>query len=356
MVGKASMERATIHGAGPPVAQNGFGFSAEERAIRDVAAEGWKLKERSSNGPRVSVVVPVRNRSEDLVRCLDCLLRQTLPAGEFEILICDDGSDSQDARAIERAVTEHDGRAGQVRYLRQSPRGPAAARNLGIRAARGEIVAFTDSDTLPSAGWLASLLVPFADAEVVAVEGPVRAPEPRVSPLQDAPRSEGGVFLTANMAYRRSVLEAIGGLDEAFPMPAFEDADLALAARGTGKFVHASDALVLHPWRRLTLRASVKRPRQLDWLLVTALRHGCLGWENRPTRYPRVRVSLAATVSLPLGRAKGALRYVTSAPADAFLRVFFCLVEALICLARVPHWLLGDFNIERRRFLEGGSQ
>ncbi|MFO0945329.1 MAG: glycosyltransferase family A protein [Planctomycetota bacterium] len=300
--------------------------------------------------PRVSVVVPTRNRVQDLERCLECLRGQSMPPDQFEILICDDGSESSSAKEIERLC----GGDARVRYLRQDPRGPAAARNMGVRAARGTIIAFTDSDTLPSRGWLAALIAPFADAEVAAVEGPVRPPEPRVSPLQDAPRSEGGVYLTANMAYRRSVLETVGGLDEMFPLPAFEDTDLALVARNEGRFDFAPEAVVIHPWRRLTLRGSFARLRQLDWLLVTALRHGCLAWVDRPTTHPRLRVALAATVFLPLGRARSALKFTRRNPRDVLLRLGYCLMESLVCLTRVPRWMFANVVIERKRFLEGG--
>src|SRR5690606_29145227 len=110
------------------------------------------------------------------------------------------------------------------------------------------------------------------------------------SPLEEAPRNEGGVHLTANMAYRRAVLLEVGGLDEAFPLAAFEDVDLALSIRDRGSFAWAPNAIVMHPWRKVTLRSSLRRMKQMDWLLVTALRYGCLGWENRPTKYPRMRI------------------------------------------------------------------
>ena len=190
----------------------------------------------------------------------------------------------------------------RVRYLHQDHKGPAAARNLGAGHARSAIVVFTDSDTLPQPGWLAAILAPFSSPDVIAVEGPVRPPRPAESPLEEAPRNEGGVHLTANMAYRRQILVEIGGLDEQFPLPAFEDVDLALCAAQHGKIAFAATALVIHPWRRVTLASSLRRLRQLDWLIVTAQRHGCLGWVDRPTRHPRSRVIKAALVTLPAGR------------------------------------------------------
>lgn len=301
---------------------------------------------------QASVVVPVRGRSDDLIRCVECLINQDFPADSYEILVCDDGSSAADAAEIRQFCESH----ATVRYLRQDPKGPAAARNLGIANAKAPIVAFTDSDTLPTRGWLAAILEPFSDPEVVAVEGPVRTPRPAESPLEEAPRNEGGVHLTANMAYRRQVLLDVGGLDEEFPLAAFEDVDLALSVRGRGHFAWAPNAVVMHPWRRVTLKSSLRRLKQLDWLLVTALRHGCLGWENRPTRYPRLRIALAAACTLPLGRVRKGLTYLFRSPADAAARIGISLIECVVSLSMAPRWLWGAFPVQRGRYLDGAAR
>lgn len=299
-----------------------------------------------------SVVVPVRGRPDDLQKCVDCLLDQNIDHQKYEILVCDDGSSEPDAQAISAYCSQH----SNVRYLRQDPRGPAAARNLGIAHARSEIVAFTDSDTLPTRGWLTAILEPFADPEVIAVEGPVRTPRPAVSPLEEAPRNEGGVHLTANMAYRRKVLVEVGGLDETFPLAAFEDVDLALSLRDRGNFAWAPHAVVMHPWRKITLKSSLRRIRQLDWLLVTALRHGYLGWENRPTKYPRLRIMLAAACTLPLGRVRKGFRYLFTSPVDSLARIGISMLEGVIGLFLAPRWLWRDYPIQRGRYLDGVTQ
>jgi len=106
--------------------------------------------------PRVSVIVPVFNRSEELRRVLLALCDQRLPE-EFEILICDDGS-TENIAAVVAELQHCDARP--IRYFRQVNRGPGVARNLGLENARGHIVAFTDSDCLPDADWLAELTAP----------------------------------------------------------------------------------------------------------------------------------------------------------------------------------------------------
>lgn len=300
-----------------------------------------------SIGLRASVVIPTHGRWTELARCLGALEAQTLPASEFEILVCDDGSPRKEGERIRRLCAI----ASNVRYLRQRQQGPASARNLGIAHAKADLIAFTDSDTIPDPDWLESLLAPFADPEVAAVEGPVRTPRPARSPLEEAPRNEGGAHLTANMAYRRRVLHQVGGFDPNFPFAAFEDVDLALSVGRWGRIVHAPGAVVLHPWRRMTLGSSLRRIRQLDWMLVTAMRHGCLGWRDRPTRYPRLRVALAAAVTLPLGRFRKGARWLRRSPRDAMLRMGFAVIEAAAGAARAPWFLFRSDPLPRPRAL-----
>lgn len=298
----------------------------------------------SHTSPKVSVVIGVYGRCDELEQCLDRLYRQTY--SDFEILVCDDGS----PEALAKGIRELCARDSRVRYLRRPQNGgPAAARNVGIAEAKGDIVAFTDSDTWPQAAWLENLLKPFADPKVVAVEGPVRTPTPQSSPMEEAPRNEGGSYLTANMAYRRDALRQIGGMDER--LITFEDTDLAIAARKLGTIVFAPGAVVFHPWRRLGVKACLKQIRRFDWLLTLALRHGCLGWPDRPTRYPRIRVALAAAITLPLGRMRSAMRFLRTAPGDALSRMGISVLEAAIGLALAPRWLFHRYVTDRGRYV-----
>lgn len=87
--------------------------------------------------PRTSVVIPTFNRSRDVVRAARSVLAQTMPA--FEILIVDDGSIDDTARVVADLPPP-------VRYLHKDNGGVSSARNLGIRHASGEFIAFLDSD------------------------------------------------------------------------------------------------------------------------------------------------------------------------------------------------------------------
>src|SRR5207248_10211948 len=98
----------------------------------------------------------------------------------------------------------------------QHAHGPAAARNAGWRAARGEVIAFTDDDTVPDPGWLRAGVAALESAD--AAWGRIRVP--LALPPTDYERNEAGLeaaeFATANAFCRRAVLEAVGGFDVGF--------------------------------------------------------------------------------------------------------------------------------------------
>jgi glycosyltransferase involved in cell wall biosynthesis len=96
----------------------------------------------------ISAVVPTFNRIATLRQTLTALAAQDYP--DYEIIVVDDGSSDGTGDVVTREFPA-------VRYVRQPNRGPAAARNVGIRAALGDIVAFTDDDCLPPVDWLSRL-------------------------------------------------------------------------------------------------------------------------------------------------------------------------------------------------------
>lgn len=111
---------------------------------------------------RISVIIPVLNASSTLGDCIDALLRQDLPAGEFEVIVVDNNS-TDDSIAIAR---QHG-----VKVLSEPHKSAYAARNLGLREAKGDLVAFTDADCIAKKGWLKSLREPLDDPRVKVVMG-----------------------------------------------------------------------------------------------------------------------------------------------------------------------------------------
>ncbi|SDT63781.1 mycofactocin biosynthesis glycosyltransferase MftF [Jiangella sp. DSM 45060] len=155
-------QRATVDGwlAGAPVGADGVLARALVTAglalpvPPAVPAGGW---------PRVSVVVPVRDRPRQLDRLLTALTALSAREPVHEVIVVDDAS----ADAAAHAAVAASGGARLVR-LDERRRAPGA-RNAGAAVATGDVLAFVDSDCVPSAGWLTALLPHFADPEVAAV-------------------------------------------------------------------------------------------------------------------------------------------------------------------------------------------
>ena len=111
----------------------------------------------------ISVIVPVRNAAATLGNCLEALLSQDLPAASYEIILVDNQSTDDSVAVAER----YQG----VRVLSESQKGAYKARNRGLQAASGKLIAFTDADCVPQKDWLRCLKKCLADPRVKIVMG-----------------------------------------------------------------------------------------------------------------------------------------------------------------------------------------
>jgi GT2 family glycosyltransferase len=210
----------------------------------------------------VSVVVPTCRRPELLARCLTALVAQEFDPSDFEILVADDAASQQTRRQVEEIASVSQ---PAIRYLPVTGRrGPAAARNVGWRVARGAIIAFTDDDCIPDPRWLSAGERAFA-SNVAAVSGRVIVPlsgDP-TDYERDAAGLEGAEFVTANCFCRRADLEAVGGFDERFAAAWREDSDLQVALLQSGRrIVRAPSTVVVHPVRRAPWGMSLRQQRK----------------------------------------------------------------------------------------------
>ncbi len=175
--------------------------------------------------PLVSVIVPIHcpagDPATDLEACLDCLARQTCPRERFEIIVVDNGCPALEA-VLGRLAAGHTPPL-EVRVVREARPGSFAARNAGLRVARGEVIAFTDGDCLPYPDWVeraAESVAEGSESGIVAGSIGLVAPRPAgVSPiayLYSATLSfpgfdhSGGFGATANLIVRRSIIDAVG--------------------------------------------------------------------------------------------------------------------------------------------------
>jgi glycosyltransferase involved in cell wall biosynthesis len=164
-----------------------------------------------------------------------------------EILVVDDGGKDETRQRL-RGIKG-------ARYIWQDHAGPAAARNRGAKEARGEILAFLDSDTQAAPGWLeAGTRRLAADSALFGVEGKV-LPESEgpASPFSEQVENrKGGRWLTCNLFVRRAAFLELGGFDERFKRPVREDSEFAFRALEAGKiFAFEERALVRHPVRAI---------------------------------------------------------------------------------------------------------
>ncbi len=210
---------------------------------------------------KYSVIIPAYNAEQTLPLTLGALRRQTVSAEDYEVIVVDDGSTDATARIAE---------SYGVRLIRQANQGPAAARNTGVREARGEIVLFTDSDCEPREDWIEKMTAPFADPEVVGAKGAYltkqRSRMARFVQLEYEDRydrmarfSQIDFIDTYSAAYRRDVFLANRGFDTIFPTASVEDQEFSfrLAQKGY-KMVFVPEARVYHLHDE-TLREYVRR-------------------------------------------------------------------------------------------------
>jgi len=258
-------------------------------------------------GLRVSVVVPTWRRPALLERCLRALCRQDLDPRRYEVVVADDGPDADTLAAVRRVLHDCGGR----RILRYIPvpdtQGPAAARNVGWRAARGEIIAFTDDDTIPEPSWLRQGLAAIGPDQVAAA-GRVRVPL-RARPTdyeRDAAGLERAEFVTANCFVRREALRELGGFDERFTAAWREDSDLQfrlIERYGEHCIARTALATVEHPVRPAGFAVSLRQVRKSMFDALLYKKHPRL-YRSRIAppiwRYYAIVAALLAVVTLEL--------------------------------------------------------
>ena len=264
---------------------------------------------------------------------------------------------------------------GLVEILTGAAAGPAAARNVGWRAATSEWIAFLDDDVVVEPDWLACLAADLqVDGGVAGTQGRINVPLPSYRRPTDWERNIAGLELaqwaTADLAYRRSALVAVGGFDERFVRAYREDADLGARITARGWRVVRGRRRILHPVRPAGRWVSVTLQRgNADDALLRA-RYGP-HWREvtgvPPGRRRRHLLTSAALIggfaTLAAGRRRAATALLTSwvaltsvfaheriapgprTPAEV---ATMAVTSAAIPPAAVWHWLRGWLDVLRR--------
>ncbi|MEH2414931.1 glycosyltransferase [Nostoc sp.] len=210
--------------------------------------------------PKVSVVICAYNAERTMDSCLASLKELNYP--NYEVIVVNDGSGD---RTLE--ITQ---RYDNVRLISQENKGLSVARNVGIAAATGEIVAFTDSDCTVDPDWLTYLVAKFLDSGLAAVGGPnLSPPEESLVPtcVAVSPGVPTHVLLSdqvaehiagCNMAFRREVLQEINCFNPLF-RAAGDDVDICWRLQDKGYTIGFTPTAIVWHFRRNTVAAYLKQ-------------------------------------------------------------------------------------------------
>jgi GT2 family glycosyltransferase len=246
--------------AGAPVDDWDFGLTRRDRSPKPALAAVRKAFAdvpfaADLPWPRITVVVCTFNGQRTIRDCLEGLQKLDYP--DFEVIVVDDGS--TDATA---AIARQLGFAP----ITTAHRGLSHARNVGIEAATGEIVAYIDDDARPDSHWLRYLAATFLRTSHVGVGGPNIAPDGDglvADCVANAPGGPVHVLLSdqeaehipgCNMAFRRADLQATGGFDPQF-RAAGDDVDICWRLRQARGTLGFSPAAIVWHHRRNSIRA-----------------------------------------------------------------------------------------------------
>ncbi|MGA5115187.1 glycosyltransferase family 2 protein [Streptomyces pseudogriseolus] len=243
-----------------------------------------------------AVVIPTLVR-DTLADCLAALAAARGPRPERVVLVDDRpaASADPDPAPLEHALSVLGDLRARTIVLPGDARGPAAARNTGLRAVTEPWVVFVDDDVQVGPHWCAQLQRDLAEAtpDTAGVPGVITVPLPRGRRPTDWERGTAGLararWITADMAYRTDVLRRAGGFDERFPRAHREDADLALRLLDAGWRIRRGRRTTLHPVRAASRWASVRTQRgHADDALMRRL-HGADWWDKAVSPRGRIR-------------------------------------------------------------------
>jgi GT2 family glycosyltransferase len=238
---------------------------------------------------KVSVIVPHYQDLEALDRCLAALERQTYPRDQFEVVVADNASAVGEAE-VARVI------AGRARLMVVHERGAGPARNGGVEASRGEILAFTDSDCVPEPQWLSEGVAALERSDIVGGQVTVLVADPAAPTPAEAFETvfafnfkdyilRKGFTGSGNLFVPRRIFDEVGG----FAVGVSEDVEWSMRARGKGfRIGYAEQAVVAHPARRSweELKAKWLRVNSETYGLLTQRSAGRVRWLARTWATP----------------------------------------------------------------------
>ncbi len=243
-----------------------FGLTTRDRqpklaleAVREVFAQTPFSK--NINWPKISVVVCSYNGSRTIRECCEGLTLLQYP--NYEVVVVNDGSTDKTPEIV---------REYGFRMISTENRGLSSARNTGMEAATGEIIAYIDDDASPDPHWLQYLAAAFMNSSFAAIGGPNIAPPDKgivADCVANAPGGPCHVLLSdrmaehipgCNMAFRKKDLQAVGGFDPQY-RSAGDDVDVCWRIQQSGRVIGFSHAAMVWHHRRNSIRMFWKQQR-----------------------------------------------------------------------------------------------
>ena len=211
----------------------------------------------------LSIVIPTYNRKDTLKKCITNLFQQTYPKTDFEILIIDDGSTDGTDNLVKEIIDQS---PVQLRYFKQENKGPAAARNVGIKNAKGKDILFMGDDIIATPTLIDEHIKwhrLYPDNNVAILGYITWSPNIKVIPFLEYLEQNGvqfgypligdpdnvpyNFFYTSNISVRRYFLLKYGLFDEDFPYASWEDIELAYRLKKFGlRIIYNRYAVVYH--------------------------------------------------------------------------------------------------------------
>jgi glycosyltransferase involved in cell wall biosynthesis len=213
----------------------------------------------SDLNPGISVIIPAFNAERSIARCVESVLASSVTPDQMEVICIDNGSTDGTAVILRKYLP-------LIELLVEAKRGPAAARNAGLRAATREFTAFTDADCFVDPSWLTNIVAPLRAGAAEAVGGRILA-RPGAGSIErfgelvhDHERAieieRPPYAVTMNFAARTDLLRSIGMFDERWIR--LEDVDLSYRLLAAGnRIIYESNAIAYHH-NRDTLLALIR--------------------------------------------------------------------------------------------------
>lgn len=234
----------------------------------------------------ISIVVPVLNGEKSIGKCLESMTRLTYPKSMFEVIIVDNGSTDRTMEIVENFRRGHN---VDIKLCFQKIKSSYAARNIGVKNAKGDIVAFTDADCIVHKDWLTNVVAYFSDVTIGGVAGEVLSELSSGDSIVERYTADSEILSqkrkfdsgslpyaqTANAIYRKELFSKMGYFDE---VVSGGDADYSwrMLLDTDYRIVYAEDVTVLH-----------KHRTSLKGLFKQTFKHG-YGYELLIRKYEHV--------------------------------------------------------------------